>query len=70
MIVGFRIAHCFLPQLNSLTADKRGVNVKFHKVLLSRCQEEFERDRDDDEMLKKKQKGLEAAKDVRDGILC
>lgn len=34
-------------------------------MLLNRCQEEFEKDRDDDEILEKKQKELEAAKQVR-----
>lgn len=46
------------------TSDKAGF-VNFCKVLLNRCQEEFEKDRDDDEILEKKQKELEAAKHVR-----
>lgn len=46
------------------TSDKSGF-VNFCKVLLNRCQEEFEKDRDDDEILEKKQKELEAARHVR-----
>lgn len=43
--------------------------MNFRKLLLNRCQKEFEKDQDDDEILEKKQKELEAAKDVRN-VLC
>uniref|UniRef100_A0A3Q4HR33 Eukaryotic translation initiation factor 4 gamma, 1a n=1 Tax=Neolamprologus brichardi TaxID=32507 RepID=A0A3Q4HR33_NEOBR len=45
------------------TSDKPGVFVNFRKLLLNRCQKEFEKDQDDDEIFEKKQKELEAAKD-------
>lgn len=38
--------------------------MNFRKLLLNRCQKEFERDQDDDEIFEKKQKVLDAAKDV------
>ncbi|XP_041796222.1 eukaryotic translation initiation factor 4 gamma 1-like isoform X2 [Chelmon rostratus] len=43
------------------TTDKPGVTVIFRKLLLNRCQKEFEKDKDDDEIFEKKQKELEAA---------
>ncbi|CAI9599778.1 unnamed protein product [Staurois parvus] len=43
------------------TADKPGVTVNFRKLLLNRCQKEFEKDKDDDEVFEKKQKELDAA---------
>ncbi|KAG7456996.1 hypothetical protein MATL_G00241910 [Megalops atlanticus] len=42
------------------TADKQGVTVNFRKLLLNRCQKEFEKDKDNDEIFEKKQKELEA----------
>lgn len=39
--------------------------MNFRKLLLNRCQKEFEKDQDDDEIFEKKQKELEASKDVR-----
>nr|XP_046263507.1 eukaryotic translation initiation factor 4 gamma 1a isoform X3 [Scatophagus argus] len=45
------------------TSDKPGLFVNFRKLLLNRCQKEFEKDQDDDEIFEKKQKELEAAKD-------
>ncbi|KAM7400638.1 hypothetical protein PAMA_005028 [Pampus argenteus] len=45
------------------TTDKPGVFVNFRKLLLNRCQKEFEKDQDDDEIFEKKQKVLEASKD-------
>ncbi|XP_053185317.1 eukaryotic translation initiation factor 4 gamma 1a isoform X2 [Scomber japonicus] len=45
------------------TSDKPGVFVNFRKLLLNRCQKEFEKDQDDDEIFEKKQKELEASKD-------
>ncbi|XP_019117735.1 eukaryotic translation initiation factor 4 gamma 1a isoform X1 [Larimichthys crocea] len=43
------------------TSDKPGNHVNFRKLLLNRCQKEFEKDQDDDEIFEKKQKELEAA---------
>ncbi|XP_056421627.1 eukaryotic translation initiation factor 4 gamma 1 isoform X2 [Hyla sarda] len=43
------------------TTDKPGVTVNFRKLLLNRCQKEFEKDKDDDEVFEKKQKEMEAA---------
>ncbi|KAF7648962.1 hypothetical protein LDENG_00149320 [Lucifuga dentata] len=45
------------------TSDKPGITVNFRKLLLNRCQKEFEKDQDDDEIFEKKQKEMEAAKD-------
>ncbi|KAL4647031.1 eukaryotic translation initiation factor 4 gamma 1 isoform X1 [Arapaima gigas] len=43
------------------TIDKPGTTVNFRKLLLNRCQKEFEKDKDDDEIFEKKQKELDAA---------
>ncbi|XP_030632685.1 eukaryotic translation initiation factor 4 gamma 1-like [Chanos chanos] len=43
------------------TADKPGATVNFRKLLLNRCQKEFEKDKDDDETFEKKQQELDAA---------
>ncbi|XP_028329771.1 eukaryotic translation initiation factor 4 gamma 1-like [Gouania willdenowi] len=45
------------------SADKPGKTANFLYLLLNRCQKEFEKDQDDDEIFEKKQKELEAAKD-------
>ncbi|XP_046874129.1 eukaryotic translation initiation factor 4 gamma 1a isoform X2 [Hypomesus transpacificus] len=45
------------------TTDKPGVTVNFRKLLLNRCQKEFEKDQDDDEIFERKQKEMEAAKE-------
>ncbi|XP_070684791.1 eukaryotic translation initiation factor 4 gamma 1-like [Pempheris klunzingeri] len=50
-----------LMGLKVQTTDKPGVTVNFRKLLLNRCQKEFEKDKDDDEIFEKKQKELEAA---------
>ncbi|KAM5247854.1 eukaryotic translation initiation factor 4 gamma 3 isoform 13-T13 [Ctenodactylus gundi] len=42
-------------------ADKPGNTVNFRKLLLNRCQKEFEKDKADDDVFEKKQKELEAA---------
>ncbi|XP_030363789.1 eukaryotic translation initiation factor 4 gamma 3 isoform X2 [Strigops habroptila] len=42
-------------------ADKPGSTVNFRKLLLNRCQKEFEKDKADDDVFEKKQKELEAA---------
>lgn len=51
---------CFF-QLRVEIPDKPGATVNFRKLLLNRCQKEFEKDKDDDEIFEKKQKELEAA---------
>ncbi|KAM4693285.1 eukaryotic translation initiation factor 4 gamma 1 isoform 2-T3 [Discoglossus pictus] len=43
------------------TTDKPGVTVNFRKLLLNRCQKEFEKDKDDDEVFERKQKEMDAA---------
>uniref|UniRef100_A0A8C7VB02 Eukaryotic translation initiation factor 4 gamma, 1a n=1 Tax=Oncorhynchus mykiss TaxID=8022 RepID=A0A8C7VB02_ONCMY len=45
------------------TTDKPGVTVNFRKLLLNRCQKEFEKDQDDDVIFEAKQKEMEAAKE-------
>ncbi|XP_015412712.1 PREDICTED: eukaryotic translation initiation factor 4 gamma 3 isoform X17 [Myotis davidii] len=42
-------------------ADKPGNTVNFRKLLLNRCQKEFEKDKADDDVFEKKQRELEAA---------
>ncbi|KAL2096291.1 hypothetical protein ACEWY4_008439 [Coilia grayii] len=42
-------------------ADKPSVTVNFRKLLLNRCQKEFEKDKDDDEIFERKQKELDAS---------
>ncbi|XP_074831342.1 eukaryotic translation initiation factor 4 gamma 3-like isoform X17 [Natator depressus] len=42
-------------------ADKPGSTVNFRKLLLNRCQKEFEKDKADDDVFEKKQKELEAS---------
>ncbi|XP_025025330.1 eukaryotic translation initiation factor 4 gamma 1 isoform X6 [Python bivittatus] len=43
------------------TTDKPTLMVNFRKVLLNRCQKEFEKDKDDDEIFEKKQKEMDEA---------
>ncbi|XP_047247457.1 eukaryotic translation initiation factor 4 gamma 1-like isoform X4 [Girardinichthys multiradiatus] len=50
-----------LSGLKVITPEKSGPTVNFRKLLLNRCQKEFEKDKDDDEIFEKKQKELEAA---------
>lgn len=38
--------------------------MNFRKLLLNRCQKEFEKDKDDDEIFEKKQKELDASTEV------
>uniref|UniRef100_A0A3Q3AGL6 Eukaryotic translation initiation factor 4 gamma, 1a n=1 Tax=Kryptolebias marmoratus TaxID=37003 RepID=A0A3Q3AGL6_KRYMA len=52
-----------LINLKVPTSDKSGTFVNFRKLLLNRCQKEFEKDQDDDEFFEKKQKEMELAKD-------
>lgn len=56
---------CFPLKLKVTIPDKPGANVNFRKILLNRCQKEFEKDKDDDEIFEKKQKELEAAAGVK-----
>ncbi|XP_029687531.1 eukaryotic translation initiation factor 4 gamma 1-like isoform X2 [Takifugu rubripes] len=53
-----------------VNTEKPGATVNFRKLLLNRCQKEFERDQDDDEIFERKQKELDAAKagDERDRL--
>lgn len=46
-------------------ADKPSSTVNFRKLLLNRCQKEFEKDKMDDDVFEKKQRELEAASSVR-----
>uniref|UniRef100_A0A8C9RA48 Eukaryotic translation initiation factor 4 gamma 3 n=1 Tax=Scleropages formosus TaxID=113540 RepID=A0A8C9RA48_SCLFO len=50
-----------LATLKVPMADKPSTTVNFRKLLLNRCQKEFERDKVDDVVFEKKQKELEAA---------
>ncbi|XP_053176473.1 eukaryotic translation initiation factor 4 gamma 1-like isoform X2 [Scomber japonicus] len=50
-----------LMGLKVQTTDKPGATVNFRKLLLNRCQKEFEKDKDNDEIFEKKQKEMEAA---------
>ncbi|XP_028974972.2 eukaryotic translation initiation factor 4 gamma 1a isoform X4 [Esox lucius] len=52
-----------LTALKVPTTDKPGVTVNFRKLLLNRCQKEFEKDQDDDVIFEAKQKEMEAAKE-------
>ncbi|XP_063291991.1 eukaryotic translation initiation factor 4 gamma 3 isoform X8 [Pelobates fuscus] len=51
-----------LATLKVPMADKPGSWVNFRKILLNRCQKEFEKDKADDDVFEKKQKELELAK--------
>ncbi|XP_072282819.1 eukaryotic translation initiation factor 4 gamma 3-like [Pyxicephalus adspersus] len=50
-----------LATLKVPMADKPGSTVNFRKLLLNRCQKEFEKDKADDDVFEKKQKELELA---------
>ncbi|XP_061151213.1 eukaryotic translation initiation factor 4 gamma 1a isoform X5 [Syngnathus typhle] len=52
-----------LSGLKVPATDKPGFMVTFHKLLVNRCQKEFEKDQDDDVFFEKKQKEMEAAKE-------
>lgn len=52
-------------QLKVPMADKPGTTVNFRKLLLNRCQKEFERDKMDDAVFERKQKELDCATSVR-----
>ncbi|XP_068504818.1 eukaryotic translation initiation factor 4 gamma 1a isoform X5 [Syngnathus scovelli] len=52
-----------LSGLKVPATDKPGYSVTFHKLLVNRCQKEFEKDQDDDVFFEKKQKEMEAAKE-------
>ena len=55
---------CVTPQLKVPTTDKPCQTVNFRKMLLDRCQIEFEKDHDNDELFEKKQKELDTASEV------
>lgn len=57
------MCHC-LATLKVPMADKPGTTVNFRKLLLNRCQKEFERDKMDDAAFEKKQKELDSAASV------
>ncbi|KAF5900718.1 eukaryotic translation initiation factor 4 gamma 1-like isoform X1, partial [Clarias magur] len=57
------MCHC-LMRLKVPTSDKPGASVNFHSVLLNRCQEEFEKVRDNDKIFK--QEKLDAATEMKD----
>ncbi len=44
--------------------------MNFRKLLLNRCQKEFEKDKDDDEIFEQKQKELDAATEVTSCHIC
>nr|XP_045007036.1 eukaryotic translation initiation factor 4 gamma 1 isoform X5 [Jaculus jaculus] len=50
-----------LMTLKVPTTEKPTVTVNFRKLLLNRCQKEFEKDKDDDEVFEKKQKEMDEA---------
>ncbi|XP_045706781.1 eukaryotic translation initiation factor 4 gamma 1 isoform X1 [Phyllostomus hastatus] len=50
-----------LMTLKVPTTEKPAVTVNFRKLLLNRCQKEFEKDKDDDEVFEKKQKEMDEA---------
>lgn len=54
----------FSLQLKVPTTDKPTVTVNFRKLLLNRCQKEFEKDKDDDEIFEKRQKEMDDASAV------
>lgn len=64
-----KLCNWFFLQLKVPIPDKPGQTVNFRKLLLNRCQKEFEKDQDDDEIFEKKQKEMEAAKEVWPSIL-
>jgi hypothetical protein len=55
-------------QLKVPTTEKPTVTVNFRKLLLNRCQKEFEKDKDDDEVFEKKQKEMDEAATVRECV--
>lgn len=46
-------------------SDKPGASVNFRKLLLNRCQKEFEKDKADDVVNEKRQKEIDATAKVR-----
>lgn len=53
-----------MVQLKVQIADKPSNTVNFRKLLLHRCQKEFEKDKVDDVVFEKKQKELDSADSV------
>ncbi|KAM3862828.1 eukaryotic translation initiation factor 4 gamma 1-like [Diretmus argenteus] len=54
------MCHCLMG-LRVPSTDKPGVTVHFRRLLLARCQKEFDKDMDDAEIFEEKQKQLDAA---------
>lgn len=52
-------------QLKVPMTDKPNTTVNFRKLLLNRCQKEFEKDKVDDVVFERKQKELDSAASVR-----
>lgn len=50
--------------------DKPNSSVNFRKLLLNRCQKEFERDKVDDVVFERRQKELDSTASVCDGGNC
>ncbi|MEE6482368.1 hypothetical protein FKM82_013231 [Ascaphus truei] len=63
---GFSVAYAnmcrCLATLKVPMTDKPAITVNFRKLLLNRCQKEFEKDKADDDVFEKKQKDLELSK--------
>ncbi|XP_057694695.1 eukaryotic translation initiation factor 4 gamma 1-like [Corythoichthys intestinalis] len=59
------MCRCFMG-LKVQASDKPGDTVNFRKLLLNRCQNEFEKDNDDNEIFEKKQRELEAAEGLEE----
>uniref|UniRef100_A0AAY4EAD8 Eukaryotic translation initiation factor 4 gamma, 3a n=1 Tax=Denticeps clupeoides TaxID=299321 RepID=A0AAY4EAD8_9TELE len=57
-----------LATLKVPMADKPNTTVNFRKLLLNRCQKEFERDKVDDVVFERKQKELDSATSERDRL--
>ncbi|XP_043919098.1 eukaryotic translation initiation factor 4 gamma 3 isoform X3 [Protopterus annectens] len=55
-----------LVMLKVPMTDKPGSMVTFRKLLLNRCQKEFEKDKADDDIFEKKQKELDAASTIEE----
>lgn len=55
------------PQLKVPMTDKPASSVNFRKLLLNRCQKEFEKDKVDDVVFERRQKELDSTASVRDG---
>lgn len=57
-------------QLKVAMTDKPNTTVNFRKLLLNRCQKEFEKDKVDDVVFERKQKELDSAASVCGPSFC